>query len=94
MLVGAAVTQTVRFICHWITPSLFIHIAKGDDEATRQTYSVKAAEFTFRTIYFSFAMYWGWYSMKDSKVLVAGLGGPIDGEFWSYKWSTIFGNYT
>ena len=80
VILGAVVTQTVRGICHFFMPSIYILIAKGDDEATRQKYALKATEHTYRVIYFSAAAYWGWNCLKDSPYLYESLGGPVGGD--------------
>ena len=59
--------------------SSFYLVAKGDDEATRIKYAKKCCEHLFRTIYFAIAAFWGWYLLRDNKILYEGLGGPKDG---------------
>jgi len=93
VLVGAMVTQTVRFIVHRTMYGLYSKIAKGADAETRKRYTTKACEHTFRTIYFSISAYWGWYVLKDSPFLYQSLGGPPGGDLLKMKIDDFFLDY-
>ena len=90
VLVGSLVTQIIRFVVHTIMPAVYMPIAKGDDEATRNKYTRKACEHTFRAIYFAGSAYWGWSVLHESEYLYEWLGGPPGGELLNMKLESIF----
>ena len=90
VLVGAFVTQIVRFIVHKVMPGVYAPLAKGDDEDTKRRYTYKACEHTYRAIYFASSAYWGWYVLKDSPYLYESLGGPPGGDLLKMKLDDFF----
>ena len=78
-MIGAGATQVLRYVIHTVFYSLFINVAKGDDEKTRIKYAKKCCEHLFRFIYFSTAAFWGWYVLHNNNFLYEGLGGPKGG---------------
>ena len=93
VLLGAFVTQTIRFVVHKTMPGFFAPIAKGDDEESRKRYTVKACEHTYRGIYFTGATIWGWYVLKDSPYLYESLGGPPGGDLLKMRIDTVILDY-
>ena len=79
-MIGAAATQVLRFVIHFIFYSPFLLVAKGDDEETRIKYAKKSCEHLFRFIYFGGAAYWGWYVLHTKDILWPWLGGPEGGN--------------
>ena len=68
-LIGVAVTQGSKMIIGIVFYYPFLKIAKGDDEATRQSYAKKCCEYLFKSIYFSVSAYWGWSIMNKHDYL-------------------------
>lgn len=89
-IAGALATQCLRYLCHSTLPSFFSKISKGADQETRQKYTYKACEHTFRTIYFALAAIWGWAVLKDSPYLFQSLGGPAGGDLLKMRMDTFY----
>ena len=68
-LIGVAVTQGSKYIIGLVFYKPFLKIAKGDDEATRQSYARKCCEYLFKHIYFTTSAYWGWSIMNNKDYL-------------------------
>ena len=79
-LIGVAVTQGSRIFIGLVFYTPFLQIAKGDDEATRQSYARKCCEYLFKFIYFTTSAYWGWSIMNNKDYLYQELGGPKGGS--------------
>ena len=60
VLVSAVATQVVRNICYFFGYNFYHPKAKGDSADDQHKYTMKACEFTFRTIYFTVAAIWGY----------------------------------
>lgn len=94
VLVGSCVTQIIRFVVHKVMPTVYMRVAKGDDEATRAKYTYKACEHTFRAIYFAGSAYWGWTVLHEQDYLYESLGGPPGGDLLkNMKVESIFYDY-
>ena len=92
-LVGGAITIVIKKICFFILPHIYRPIAKGETEEHKDRYCKKAADHSFRFVYFTFATIWGWSLMKEFPYLPPSIGGPDNGTFFNLKMDTIYLEY-